>query len=339
MTELLDIHQHGAGLRAPASQLGCAHRVRAGVRRIAGVRLADPAVLGHAGRYRHDHRRRRSSHLLDHRVGGRRSARRSATGSPTGSAITTTSRSRRCGRCRGPSEAARERPQVFHAMGRLGDRDRPLLGPVARQRADRRRASRRCRGSGSRSPIGARPSCGRSCCSRRARSPSSGGRNISSSRRRAGHGLDRPESAPTSVASVRPAGAPHDNHVCPTDGAASPLSADGGCPATAAAAAPLPADVRAQPALEPAAAGLRGADRRPRQRPRRHRLGHRPGPGRAGAAARQRRSFPSRRSRGACSPTRWATASSPRRARAGAGSGARRRRCSAPPIFPGWCRS
>ena len=55
------IYEHGAGLRAPASQLGGAHRVRAGVRRIAGVRLADPAVLGHAGRYWHDHRRHRSA--------------------------------------------------------------------------------------------------------------------------------------------------------------------------------------------------------------------------------------------------------------------------------------
>ena len=88
--------------------------------------------------------------------------------------------------------------------------------------------------------------------------------------------------------SVRPAGAPNDDRVCPTHGAPGPLSADGGGPAAAAAAAPLPADVRAQSALEPAAAGLRGADRRPRQRPQRRRLGHRPGAGRAGAAARQR---------------------------------------------------
>ena len=73
-------YQHGAGLRAPASQLGGIHRVRAGVRRIAGFRLADPAVLGHAGRHRHDHRRRRSADLLDHRdrSGGRRRARRLA---------------------------------------------------------------------------------------------------------------------------------------------------------------------------------------------------------------------------------------------------------------------
>ena len=89
----------GARVRARPSQLGGGHRVRAGVRRIAGVRVADPAVLGACWSAS-----ARSSAPPTPSTSGpscrrRPSAPRSATGCPTGWATTITSRSSACGRC------------------------------------------------------------------------------------------------------------------------------------------------------------------------------------------------------------------------------------------------
>ena len=152
-----------------STQLGGAHRVRAGVRRIAGVRLADPAVLGHAGRYWHDHRRRRPlnfwtivtaaavgaalgdwlSYWLGYHYHERIQAHVAAEATIPSCSRTGHKFFRRwgvwaivIGRFSGPLRASV-----------------PIVAGITR-----------CRGSSSRSPIGARPSCGRSCCCRPARS-------------------------------------------------------------------------------------------------------------------------------------------------------------------------
>ena len=256
---------------------------------------------------------------------------------------------------------------MLHALGRLGYSDWPVLGSLSRQRADRRRALRKCLGSHFRSPTGSLHSRGLWGCLRSARSVWNGCCTICPE-------LGVPVGFRAALARqlraemVARANFLNGEARNRTKGRAGWLlmfAGAWGCrwklrsitavldpqrsrkrlrypPTVGLPPRPLPLRrflfrfVRnplsslPRPAYEePIVVTTTGATSWPGSRGR---------PWSRRCCCRRVRSSPRRRSRSGCSTTRWATASSPPRAPAGAGSGAPPRRCSVPPIWRASCR-